>query len=51
MNIDNINIYKIIEDYLEYIYIMESLNLEMEMIRLHFGCGKEIILILGPVVR
>ena len=29
MNIDNINIYKIIEDYLEYIYIMESLNLEI----------------------
>ena len=27
MNIDDINIYKIIEDYLEYIYIMESLNL------------------------
>ena len=29
MNIDDINIYKIIEDYLEYIYIMESLNLEI----------------------
>ena len=29
MNIDNINIYKIIGDYLEYIYIMESLNLEI----------------------
>ena len=29
MNINNINIYKIIEDYLEYIYIMESLNLEI----------------------
>ncbi len=29
MNIDDINIYKIIEEYLEYIYIMESLNLEV----------------------
>ena len=29
MNIDDINIYKIIEDYLEYIYIMETLNLEI----------------------
>ena len=28
MNIDDINIYKIIEEYLEYMYIMESLNLE-----------------------
>lgn len=29
MNIDDINIYKIIEEYLEYMYIMESLNLEV----------------------
>ena len=29
MNIDDINIYKIIEKYLEYMYIMESLNLEV----------------------
>ena len=29
MNIDDINIYKIIEEYLEYMYIMENLNLEV----------------------
>ena len=29
MNIDDINIYKIIEEYLEYMYIMESLNLQV----------------------
>ena len=29
MEIDNVNIYKIIEDYLEYIYILETLNLEI----------------------
>lgn len=29
MNIDDINVYKIIEEYLEYMYIMESLNLEV----------------------
>lgn len=29
MNIDDINIYKIIEEYLEYMYIMEILNLEV----------------------
>ena len=30
MEIDNVNIYKIIEDYLEYIYILETLNLEID---------------------
>ena len=29
MEIDNVNIYKIIEDYLNYIYILETLNLEI----------------------
>ena len=29
MEIDNVNIYKIIEEYLEYIYILETLNLEI----------------------
>ena len=30
MEIDNVNIYKIIEDYLNYIYILETLNLEID---------------------